>query len=93
LNAETKRGGVRMSSIGGEYIGIPCGGEPLRRKANNITEAQKVALRKEGAAAERKRIASLIADMFCCHKGESFCDEYEVKSCPSCWREYLEPSQ
>lgn len=45
-----------MSSIGGEYMGIPCGGEPLRRKGNSITDAREAALRKEGAAAERERI-------------------------------------
>jgi hypothetical protein len=37
-------------------MGIPCGGEPLRRKGNSITDAREAALRKEGAAAERERV-------------------------------------
>lgn len=85
-----------MSSIGGEYMGIPCGGEPLRRKGNTITEAQKDALRKEGAAAERERIAEILVKGN--SKGDEFCPPtdkcyHNFDRCINCWLDYLELSQ
>jgi hypothetical protein len=86
--------GERMSSIGGRYIGIPCGGEKMpmfAKKGNDIDEAQKEAYRKEGDRRTIKRIVdSLVSRSNCPY--QKCPDKYVSRSddlCSECWLQYF----
>lgn len=89
-HAKIMPGGERMSSIGGKYIGIPCGGEKMQmfaKKDNDIDEAQKEALRREGAKAERERIKGLLLKLEDgCPPDVKCCD---MDNCTTCYLQYL----
>ena len=81
-----------MSSIGGRYIGIPCGGEKMpmfAKKGNDIDEAQKEAYRKEGDKRTVERIAEKLGAEAGCPPGRECPIEYEAANCTWCWVDYL----
>lgn len=74
-----------MTDISGQYMGTPL-------KRNTITEAQAEALRKEGAQAERERIAELVRskqDEDGCPPKATCGDNDSLNKCGDCWSRFV----
>ena len=83
-----------MSSIGGRYIGIPCGGEKMpmfAKKGNDIDEAQKEAYRKEGDKRTVERIAEKMGMLSgaVCPPGKRLNVSCLQQACDDHWLKYL----